>query len=266
MALEKCPRCGAKVQPTDSVCLECGLDLIEAKRKIAAEAKQEAAHRSPDVQQRQVAITNPAAAGIATDVGEDTRLRIFDEQLARQLAADRLASGITGGIAIIFGIGFAVAAAKLLQNVGGLRALSGLTPAYLRQIGFGAFSDQLFLGAVCLALSAAGWLIGIGQFHRVWTANQAIWDVKLGGRPAVVGISAFTTIGLIIASAACPLFGIILGIIFKFSQDDDTRDLGGKMILVGIAAIVLFGLNLLWGALSNLKPAAKAAAPEAATE
>ena len=34
MALEKCPRCGAKVQPTDTVCLECGLDLIEARKKI----------------------------------------------------------------------------------------------------------------------------------------------------------------------------------------------------------------------------------------
>ncbi|MBC7287418.1 MAG: zinc-ribbon domain-containing protein, partial [Armatimonadetes bacterium] len=46
MRLEKCPRCGAKVQPTDTICLDCGLDLVEARKKIAAEAKQAAPQTS----------------------------------------------------------------------------------------------------------------------------------------------------------------------------------------------------------------------------
>jgi len=39
MALKKCPRCGAKVQPTDTVCLECGLDLVEARKRLARPSK-----------------------------------------------------------------------------------------------------------------------------------------------------------------------------------------------------------------------------------
>jgi cellulose synthase/poly-beta-1,6-N-acetylglucosamine synthase-like glycosyltransferase len=69
----------------------------------------------------------------------------------------------------------------------------------------------------------------------------------------VVGISSFTVIGLIIASFVIPPLGVILGILFKFSKDDDTRDLGGKMIMAAIVAIVLFAINLLVGLLSGLK-------------
>ena len=252
MALEKCPRCGAKVQPTDTVCMDCGLDLVEARKKIAAEAAQSA---PTTTSQQQVAVANPAAAGVATDIGEDTRIREFDEQLAETLRAELPTAILTAIIGLGCAIGFGMTAAKLLMPAGGLRGLATLTPAHIRELGFGAFADQTFLGAMAFALSIAGLFAFIGQLHRAYTGYQAIQDVKFGGRPRVVGISTFTTIALVIASFILPPIGIVLGIIFKFSKDEDTRDLGGRMIWAGIIAIVLFLLNLLMGLAASLKSA-----------
>jgi len=215
--------------------------------------------------QQRVAVAATAAAGVATDVGEDTRLREFDQQLAQTLQAERGAAILTAIIGVVIGVVCLVVGLKLLSTVGGLKALSILTPGYFKEKGFGIFGDQVALGAGSLALALAGLLTFIGQLHRAWTGHQAIQDVKFGGRPRVVGISTFTVLGLLIASFVVPLFGIVLGIIFKLSKDEDTHDLGGKMIWAAVLAIVLFGINLLMGLASNLKsaaPAAKTAVPE----
>lgn len=243
------------MQPTDSVCVGCGLDLVEARKKVAAEAAQSTPVSSS---QPQVAVENPAAAGIATDVGEDTRIREFDEQLAQTIRAEIPAAIVTALIGLVAGIVFLVVGLRLAGPAGGLKALASLTPGHLRELGFGAFGDRLFQGAMAVALGAAGLLVFVGQCHRVYTGYQAIQDVKFGGRPRVVGISSFTTAGLMLASFILPPLGLIVGIIFKLSKDSDTRDLGGRMITAAIVAVALFLLNLLIGlasALKNVKPA-----------
>jgi hypothetical protein len=248
MALDKCPRCGSKVQPTDSVCLDCGLDLIAAREKIVAEAQSAAPAPRPAV-----AVTNPAAAGLATDVGEATRLREFDEELAEKLRGERAAALLTALISLCAGLAFLWLGRKLLAQVGGWRALPTLTSAYLRERGFGLFADPLFLAALALGLALAGLLTAAGQFHRTYTGTQAIEDIRFGGRPRVVGISAFTTLGLLLASFLLPPVGLLLGLIFKLSDDPDTRDLGGRMVTVSLLAVGLFVVNLLWGFAAGLK-------------
>ncbi len=244
--------------------MECGLDLVEARKKLAADAAQ----TGPVVtsSQQRVAVAATAAAGVATDVGEDTRLREFDHQLAERLRAERGAAILTAIIGLGVGLACLMTGLKLLAGVGGLKALGGLTPGYLKDQGFGMFGDQLCLGVMTLAVAVAGLLAFAGQVHRAWTGTQAIEDIRFGGRPRVVGISSFTVAGLVIASFIIPPLGLVLGIIFKLSKDDDTRDLGGKMVTAAIVAIALLIINVLIGLASGLKTVQPPATPEAPAE
>lgn len=250
MGFQKCPRCGSAVQPTDHVCLECDLDLIEARKKITADTAQ--AGLVVTSSQQRAAVAPTAAAGVATDIGEDTRLREFDEHLAEQLRAERGAAVLTAILGVAIGIAFLVVGFRLLSPAGGLKALGSLTPAYFREQGFGIFGNPVFLGAMALALGLAGVLAGLGQFHRAWTGTQAIEDVKFGGRPRIVGISSFTTAGLVLGSFVLPPLGLVLGILFKFSKDDDTRDLGGRMIMAALVAAGLLIIDLIVHLVSGL--------------
>lgn len=247
--LQKCPRCGETVQPTDTHCMSCGLDLLEAAEKLTASAAESAPTQRPAVP-----ITNPAAAGIATDIGQDTRLREFDEQLAEQLQAGRSAAIVGAILGLLIGLAMLLMGLGIASKSGGLGvALRAITPAYLRTAGLLGVLEAPFLAAVCIAVGLAGLLVCIGQLHWAYTAHQAIQDVKLGGRPTVVGISAFTIAGMLIASFFFPPLGFVLGIIFLFSKDPDTHDLGKRMILVAFAAVAYVLLNFLWGLAANLK-------------
>jgi len=247
--LQKCPRCGEAVQPTDTHCMGCGLDLIEAAQKLTETAAQAAPTQRPAV-----AITNPAAAGIATDVGQDTRLREFDEQLAEELQAGRSAAIVGAILGLLIGLAMLLMGLGIASKNGGVGvALKAVTPAYLRTAGILGMLEAPFLAAVCIALGLAGLLVFVGQLHWAYAAHQAIQDIKLGGRPAVVGLSAFTVAGMLLASFFFPLLGFVLGIVFLFSKDPDTHDLGKRMILVALAAIVYVLLNFVWGLAANLK-------------
>lgn len=260
--LQRCPRCQERVQPTDTHCMSCGLDLVEAVQKLTASAAQAAPTQRPAVP-----ITNPAAAGIATDVGQDTRIREFDEQLAEELRAGRSASIVGGVLGLLIGLAMLLMGLGIASKSGGLgEALKSLAPAYLRTLGLGGLVSSPFLAAVCFAVGVAGLLVCVGQFHWAYTAHQAIEDVKLGGRPTVVGISAFTVAGMLIASFFLPPLGFVLGFIFLFSKDPDTHDLGKRMILVACAAVAYVLLNLLWGLAANLRsPVAAEPSPAEAT-
>ncbi|MCX7599759.1 MAG: zinc ribbon domain-containing protein [Armatimonadetes bacterium] len=256
--LQRCPRCQERVQPTDTHCMSCGLDLLEAVQKLTASAAQSAPTQRPAV-----AITNPAAAGIATDVGQDTRIREFDEQLAEQLRAGRSASIVGGILGLLIGLAMLLMGLGIASKSGGVgEALRALGPAYLRGAGLAGLLASPFLAAVCIGVGLAGLLVCVGQLHWAYTAHQAIEDVKLGGRPTVVGISAFTIAGMLIASFLFPPLGFVLGFIFLFSKDPDTHDLGKRMILVAFAAVAYILLNFLWGLAANLRaPAATGPSP-----
>jgi hypothetical protein len=234
--------------------MECDLDLVQAEEKLRQTAQQAGSSQRPSA-----AAMNPNAAGMATDVGEDTRLRVFDEHLAEELGKSKGAGILSGIIVGVAGIALAAAGMGMAGKVGGLGgALSCLAPAFFKAKGFLGLADPGFLAAMCLGLGAAGLLVCLGQLHWSYMAHQAIQDVKLGGRPAVVGISAMTQAGTLLACLLVPPVGIILGIIFKLSHNHDLRDLGGRAILAGGAALGYVLVTTLWGAASHLPSAAPA--------
>ena len=102
-----------------------------------------------------------------------------------------------------------------------------------------------------ILLGLAGLLCAVGQTHRIVRAQRAIAQVKRAERPDLVGISSLTWYGLLIASFVCPPLGIILGIVFKFGQDDDTRALGGSMIKSALIAIAVVAGHLIWNAVAG---------------
>jgi hypothetical protein len=250
MRLEKCPRCSAAVHKTDHVCVSCGLDLLEAEKKLSAQAAADAAR--VDRQRAQVGRSG-AAAGVATDVGEDTRLRVYDQFHVEAMKKEKQTAIATTALGAIIGTVFVFAGLSYMGKAGGLNGLiNSLSPSHLRDLGFGMVGDNGVLAAVMLGLGIAGLLMGIGQFQRVLLINAAVADVKFGGRPTVVSVPAATAAGMLIASFLFPPLGIILGILFMLSHDSDTHDLGGKMLLAGGIAIALCVGNVVWGLAGQL--------------
>ncbi|MEI6499493.1 MAG: hypothetical protein WCP21_00540, partial [Armatimonadota bacterium] len=88
MAITVCPKCLSKVAPKDTLCMDCGADLLAAKVDIVEQAKREA--RGGPVAPASAAAAlaaSSAAAGIALpgESAEEKRLRTFDKQEADKL-------------------------------------------------------------------------------------------------------------------------------------------------------------------------------------
>jgi hypothetical protein len=182
---------------------------------------------------------------------------VYDQIYAEKLQKEKQATMIIAVVAAGVGIIFLGTAMVFLGHAGGFGGMiHSLTPSTMRGEGLGALGDNGFLAGIFLGLGLAGILTGLGQMQRVKLMVDAIEDVKFGGRPTVVAIPAATSYGMILASFLFPPFGIVLGIIFKLSDDSDTRDLGTRMLLAGVAAIALFVINWLWGLAAHLKDVA----------
>ncbi len=252
MRLEKCPRCNAPVTRTDAVCVGCGLDLVEAEKKLTAQMTEA---KPPD---RRAQVGKPgAASGQATDVGQDTRLHVYDEFHSEELQKERSGAIASAAIAWVAGIGFVFVGLTFLGKGGGIAGMvNSVTPATMRAEGFGMLDDSGLLAALAFGLAIAGVLAGIGQTQRIQLVRNAIEDVKFGGRPTVVGIPSWTAAGLLVAGFVVPPLGIIVGIILKLSKDADTRDLGTRVLMSAGIAIALFVANMLWGLAGQLKQVA----------
>ncbi len=127
MAGAACPKCGASVQQTDSQCMDCGADLLEEARRVERTIIETA--RLP-----MAAPTAPrtaaASGGVEVgELGEDTRLRVFDEQLAKTLVGERLTAFVTAGIAFMFLAILLFSATHQIQAVGGFSGLRTVTPS-----------------------------------------------------------------------------------------------------------------------------------------
>jgi hypothetical protein len=252
MRLEKCPRCNDPITKTDVVCVGCGLDLVEAEKKLTNQVAEAAS-----VGKRPQVGKPGAASGQATDVGQDTRLHVYDEFHSEELQKEKSGAVASAVIAWVAGIVFVGVALTFLGKAGGIAGMiHSVTPATMREKGFGIFDDSGVLAAVAFGMGIAGILVGIGQTQRVKLVRDAIEDVRFGGRPTVVGIPSWTAAGLIIAGFVVPPLGIIVGIILKLSKDPDTRDLGTRVLMAGGAAIALFVVNELWGMAAQLKEVA----------
>jgi hypothetical protein len=245
----QCPKCGAKVQPTDQVCLECGADLLEERRKAERTLIETA--RLP------VAAAAPPRAAAAlgrAEVGEsseETRLRIFDQHLADVLAGERLTAYATAGIALVICAIVGLAASEQVRAAGGFAALKTLSPASVRQIA--ALNDSAVTGTWLTLTALSAFLCLVGQTWRGVLAGKCIRAVQAGEKPLLVGISPATQVGLLLFGVICPPFGIILGIVLKLRPDEETAAFGGLLMWAGFLALLVFAVNLLVGLAQQLK-------------
>jgi hypothetical protein len=252
MASQICPECGAVIQATDTHCMECGTDVVKARRELAEKEKRE--RGAPAIDPNKAAVVQGARGGMAApgESVEKVRLKTFDKQLADKLTKERVAVILTAAMALAIGLVILFVGLKTLMGAGGLAAVRDLSYVGLREQGFGAFANMSFTGSAVTLLGIAGLLCAVGQSIRVVTATQAIAAVRRSERPDVVCISLWTKGGLLLASLLVAPFGIVLGIIFKMGEDEETQWLGGTMIKAGILSLAFIGVNLIWNLLADV--------------
>ena len=252
MAGNTCPKCGGSVSPTDVVCLDCGADLGEAKRKAREQLlSQSVAGRTGSSDEPKVAIRSAASAGRALpgESSKETRLRVFDQQAAEVLKSEASGALLLAIIAAIAGLGLLGSGLSRMSTVG-WDTVFGLRPGDLQE--FGGLMDARLVAIVLTGAGLAGVLIAVGMVLRRGQAVQAIRDVDAGEKPEIVGMNAALEVGLIALAVFCPLAGIIIGIIMKLSKDSDVAGFGGLLIGISLAVILLLGGNMLYGKLADL--------------
>lgn len=256
MALTICPKCHCKVAPTDTICMDCGADLIDAKHDIVEQAKRESRGGPAGPASPAAAAANPAAAGIMLpgEKLDEKRLRVFDKQEADKLRKQRPAQAVLVIIAAIAGVVFAAASSGFLKKAAELGGIKSLSVAQFKALGLDVISDPRVAAVCTLALALAALLCLIGEIRRLLATNEAIRYVEAGETPNIIHISVFTQIGLLLAAFFLPPFGLICGIMFKFSHDADTKSMGSLMIYASLLAIAIVLMNAIWKVSSDYKP------------
>jgi hypothetical protein len=262
MLLERCPKCDGKIAPSDTHCLDCGEDLVahrEELRKSATQRKQLTAKEKIEIAQR---AAKAAARGRAFGVesSDETRLRTFDKHEAEKTKQELLTAVATAAIALILGVILLKVGLDKFKANGGVGGWQKLSMAGLRHtdVVFG----ETFLGIVVLGLALSSLLCAIGQTFRAVIAQRSIRAVERGEKPEVVYIHSATRFGMTLASVFCPPGGFICGLMMRlFGRDEDTKSLGGTMLLASVAVVVILLVNFLWGFASALKPAPEKTAP-----
>jgi len=217
-----------------------------AKRQLTPEQIRERAQRAAQ------AASRGRAFGI--ERSDETRLRTYDKQEAEVVKSDVLASWATAGLALVIGVVALKIASNQLQAAGGPAGLKILSMAQLREWGFGMVIQPTVLSLALAGLAIGGFLCAIGQSWRAVLGRRSVAAVARGEKPLVVDIHPTTRIGLVVMSAACPPFGVIVGLIMKLGgRNEDSKALGGQMFLIGLAVLLILGLNMLWGLAANLK-------------
>jgi len=258
LRLERCPKCNARIAPTDDICLDCGMDLkahLEELRQAATAKRQ---LTSEEVRERAQKAAAAAARGRAfgVDRSEETRLRTFDKQEAEVVSSDVLTSWVTAGIALVIGIGAIALASNQLSAAGGAEGLKVLSMAKLREWGFGLAIQPPVLVLAGTGLAIGGLLCAAGQVWRAVLGQKSVAAVARGEKPLVIGTHPATRLGLILGAIACPPLGFLVGLIMRVgAQNEDTKAMGSQLFLVGLAILVILGLNMLWGLAAHIKPA-----------
>jgi len=256
MRQERCPKCNARIAPTDTHCMDCGTDLLAHQDEL----REAATRKRPLTDQQKRDRAQAAARAVArgrqwgVETSEETRLRVFDQQEAQKMQHEMLTAWATAGIALVVTLALLVATNAQLNAGGGWGLLKAATPLRLRELRTEALGDRALMGAALLGLTVSGLLCLVGQAMRAWTAMQSIAAVKRGEKPLIVSLHSGTRLGLMLASAVCPPAGIIIGVLLKLSRDEETRVVGGQCLLIAGIALVLHALNIVWGVAAHIKP------------
>lgn len=260
MALSICPKCHSKVAPTDTICMDCGTDLLAAKQDIVEQAKKEARGGPAGPASPAAAVANPAAAGMVLpgENADEKRLRVFDKQEADKLRKQRPAQVVLVVMALVGGLVAAGGASTLLKKATAAGGLKSLNVAAFKEMGLDVVSDPRVLTICAMCLALAGLLCLVGEIRRLLDTNAAIKLVDAGETPNVVHLSSFTQIGLLVGAFFAPPLGLLVGIMFKFSKDADTRNIGSLMIYASLLAIAIVLVNWIWSLAAS---AAKNVAP-----
>lgn len=256
-----CPQCGSEVAKTDTHCMDCGVDLVAAREK-EREALREMSQAARMGSGPTVA-TGAAAGTVAPGErsSDETRIRAFDKQEAQRLVEERKTSWVTAGICLVVGLVTLAVGFSRVKAFGGFgNVMTELSPASLRDLGFGMYGNQGVLAVLLLGIGLAGLLVGVGQARLAMATTRAINDVKGNIKPEIVHVSTFTIIGLFALALFCPPLGLVVGALFFFGRNPDMKGIGGAMCSISLGIAVLLGLNELWKLAANMK----AAAPKAA--
>ncbi len=253
--ITRCPKCGAEIQPSDTVCMGCGADLIQAElqKKKTLQEDSVAARRAAEGSGGGSAGGAMAGRAGVAETSEETRLRIFDQQEAERLVQERLSCYVTAGLVVLPGLALLVFGILRLHAVG-FAEVQTLTFADLRT--WNAFSDPRSTALVAAGLGLAGCLASIGLIQRALGAGRAIRDVERGRKPLIVSLATFTYWGLMLTALFCPPLGLIIGIALRFSSDEDIRGAARTMIIVSVVVIGVLVLNALLALTEGLKSAA----------
>lgn len=263
MRVSTCPKCGARVAQTDDVCMDCGQDLIAAREDIVQQAMKEARSAAGPASPAAAAV-NPAAAGLVLpgESAEEKRLRVFDKQEASKLRAQRPAMVVLILLAVIGAAVMFAVASNYLKQSGGWVEVKKLNVAAFKAVGINPFEDPRIVFVMISGVALACLLCVLGEVRRLMWVQSAISAVTRGETPNVVHISVFTQIGLIMGAFFAPPVGLILGILFKFSKDDDTRAIGSLMIWASLLSAAILLVNWIWSMASHSLPSKSAPAPK----
>ncbi len=250
MRVTRCPKCGAKASPTDTVCMDCGADLTQ----VTAVDKEKLRAQSVAARAGWTEVPPSGAGGAAAgravpgETSEETRLRVFDKQAAKGLAQEAITSYIIGAVALLAGI-LVLALGFGRYKLAG--SLAGLDMSVLRS--FGGFADNRVLALILGGTGLAGIAIGIGVLWRGIGAMRAVKEVRAGEKPTIVALNPFLQIGLLLLAIFCPPLGLIVGILLKFSDDSDIRGFAQLIIYAALLVIAILVGNMLWGLAENFK-------------
>ncbi len=269
MRLERCPKCNAKIAPSDTQCLDCGEDLLKHLKDLREAATTKRELTAKERIERAQAAARAAARGRAFGVerSEETRMRTFDKHEAERVRNEMLTAWATVGIALILHlIAFKLGINQFKE--GGVEGLREVSMAQVREWGFGMAVQPSVQTLIYMGIALGLFLCLVGQIWRAIRAHHSIAAVARGEKPELVYLHAATRAGLIVVSVACPPAGIVFGLMMKIlGRDEDTKSLGGSMLIAAIIVLVILGMNMLWGLAGNLKsPADDQRAPAEADE
>ena len=246
-----CPQCGARVSPSDTHCLECGVDLFDARRKLRLELQEQSLNtRSGPNQDPRIARRGQAAAGLALpgESSKKTRLQIYDQRAAEALHRGALFTLALAAVVLLASSGLLVFGLTDIHEQGLAQVLS-VRPVVLQSLK--GYSDPRVTALMVTGLGCGALLTAGGLLRRSLSALRAINLVRQGEKPPIPGLNLALQAGLLVMLIACPPLGLGVGLLLRFNPDGDLRSLGSRLIGIALVLLIVLAVNIFAGSLED---------------